>query len=77
MQLAGKGLEEMRMKLKRAAVTERNMQESKFKKLVQARRKARAYYAKNHKPKKSKNGKPLEGHESARIEVSARDTCQW
>ncbi len=59
MQLAGKGLEEMRMKLKRAAVTERNMQESKFKKLVQARRKARAYYAKNHKPKKSKNGKTL------------------
>ena len=59
MQLGGKGLEEMRMKLKRAAVTERKTQESKHKKLQQARRKSRAYYAKTHKPKKSKNGKTL------------------
>ena len=58
-QCAGKGLEEMRMKLKRAAVTERKMQESRFKKRQKARNKARAHYAKTHKPKKSKNGKTL------------------
>lgn len=59
MQLGGKGLEEMCMKLKRTTVTERKMQESKHKKLQQARHKAGTYYAKTHKPKKSKNGKTI------------------
>jgi transposase len=41
------------MKLKHAAITERKMGKTKFKKHQQARKKARAYYAKTHKPKKS------------------------
>lgn len=59
MQLAGKGLEEMRMKMKRAARTEQNRQEREFKHKQEQRSKNRARYAKKHKPKKSKNGKKL------------------
>lgn len=59
MQLAGKGLEEMRMKLKRAAVTERKKQEAEFKNQQQKRNKSRSRYAKTHKPRYSKNGKRL------------------
>lgn len=59
MQLAGKGLEEMRMKMKRAARTEQNRKERNFKKQKKRQAKDRARYAKTHKPKLSKNGKKL------------------
>lgn len=59
MQLAGKALEEMRLKNKRAARTELNRQEREFKKKLQRRAKSRARYAKSHKPKYSKDGKRL------------------
>lgn len=59
MQLGGKGMEEMRMKLKRAARTERNKKEREFKKQLERRAKNRAKYAQNHEPKFSKNGKKL------------------
>ena len=58
-QLAGKGLEEMRLKLKRAARTELKKQEREFKKKLERRAKNRARYAQKHKPKLSKNGKKL------------------
>ena len=59
MQLAGKGVDEMRMKLKRAARTERKREEREFKRKIGRRVKNRAKYAKNHDPKYSKNGKKL------------------
>ena len=59
MQLAGKGVEEMRMKLKRAARTERKRQEREFKRRQERRAKNRAKYAQTHEPKYSKNGKKL------------------
>ena len=59
MQLAGKGLEEMRLMLKRKARTAEKKRESEFKRLQNRRRKARKAYAKKHKPRKSKNGKRL------------------
>lgn len=59
MQLAGKALEEMRMKIKRAAVAEAKKAEREFKKRQAVRNKVNARYAKKHKPKKSKNGKTL------------------
>lgn len=59
MQLAGKGVDEMRMKLKRAARTERKRKEREFKKQQERRAKNRAKYAKTHEPKLSKNGKKL------------------
>lgn len=59
MQLAGKGLEEMRMKLKRAARAERKRKEREFKKQQERRAKGRSKYARRHKPKYSKNGKKL------------------
>lgn len=59
MQLAGSALEEMRMKIKRAAVAETKKEEREFKKRQAARNKANARYAKKHKLKKSKNGKTL------------------
>lgn len=58
-QLAGKGLEEMRLKLKRAARTELKRQEREFKKKLEQRAKNRAKYAQKHKPTLSKNGKKL------------------
>ena len=58
-QLAGKGLEEMRLKLKRAARTEFKKQEREFKKKQERRAKNRVKYAQKHKPKLSKNGKKL------------------
>ena len=59
MQLAGKGIEEMRLKLKRKARADAKKQERDFKKRLEARHKARAAYAKKHKPKLSKNKKRL------------------
>ena len=58
MQLYGKkGLDAMRMRLKRANTTEVKKAESEFKKQLGIRVKARARYAQTHKPRKSKNGK--------------------
>ena len=59
MQLAGKGLEEMRLKLKRKARAAEKKRESEFKRLQGRRRKARRAYANKHKPRKSRNGKRL------------------
>ena len=59
MQLAGKGIEEMRLKLKRKARSDAKKQERDFKKRLETRRKARAAYARKHKPKLSKNKKRL------------------
>ena len=59
MQLAGKGLDEMRMKLKRTARTERKRKEREFKKQQERRAKNRAKYAQTHESKLSKNGKKL------------------
>lgn len=59
MQLAGKGLEEMRMKLKRAARTEAKKDEAAHKKLQARRAKNRARYARTHEPRRSPNGKKL------------------
>ena len=59
MQLAGKGLEEMRLKLKRKAKAAEKKRESEFKRLQDRRRKARKAYSKKHKPRKSRNGKRL------------------
>ncbi len=60
MQLYGKkGLDAMRMKLKRANTTEVKRLEREFKKKQERRAKARTRYAKTHKPKKSKNGKRI------------------
>lgn len=54
-----KGLDAMRMKLKRANTTEVKREEREFRKLQEKRAKARAKYAENHEPKKSKNGKRI------------------
>ena len=54
-----KGLDAMRMKLKRANTTLLNRQMRQFKKLQLKRAKARAKYAEKHPRKKSKNGKHL------------------
>ncbi len=60
MQLYGKkGLDAMRMKLKRANTVEVKRQEREFRKLQDKRAKARKRYAKTHKPKKSENGKRI------------------
>lgn len=59
MQLAGKGIEEMRLKLKRKARSEAKRLERDFKKRQEERRKARAAYARGHKPKLSRNNKRL------------------
>ncbi len=59
MQLASNALEEMRMKIKRAAVAETKKAEREFRKRQAIRNKANARYAKKHGPKKSKNGKTL------------------
>lgn len=59
MQLAGKGIDEMRMKLKRAARAERNREEREFKRKLERRAKNRARYAENHEPKYSKNRNKL------------------
>lgn len=56
--LAGKGLEEMRLKLKRKARAEEKKSEREFKKALEMRARSRKAYAKKHKPKKSKNGRP-------------------
>lgn len=58
-QLAGKGLEEMRLKLKRKARAEEKKAEREFKKALERQAKNRKAYAKKHKPRKSKNGKRL------------------
>ena len=58
-QLASRGLDEMRMKLKRIVRTEQNREERQFKKLVMLRSKNRARYARTHIPRKSRNGKTL------------------
>ena len=59
-QLYGKkGLDAMRMKLKRANTTEVKKQEREFKKQQDRRAKARKRYAESHKPKKNKNGKRI------------------
>ncbi len=71
MQLAGSTLEEMRMKIKRAAVAETKKEEREFKKRQAARNKANARYAKKHKLKKSKNGKTLGDREGARTRSSS------
>lgn len=59
MQLAGKGVDEMRMKLKRAARTERKREEREFKRKLERRARNRVRYARNHDSKYSKNGKRL------------------
>ena len=60
---AVKGIDEMRMKLKRAARTQRKKEEREFKKKlerrVRNRARSRAKYAEKHKPKYGKNGKKL------------------
>lgn len=56
---AVKGVDEMRMKLKRAARTERKREEREFKRKLERRAKNRVRYAKNHDSKYSKNGKKL------------------
>ena len=58
-QLAGKGLEEMRLKCKRKARAEEKKSEREFRKALERRAKSRKAYAKKHKPRKSKNGKRL------------------
>ena len=58
-QLAGKGLEEMRLKFKRKARAEEKKSEREFRKALERRAKSRKAYAKKHKPRKSKNGKRL------------------
>lgn len=77
MQLAGKGLEEMRMKLKRAAITERNMQEASSRNLCRQDARRGHTMRRTTNQRRARTAKPLEGHESARMKVSARDTCQW
>lgn len=60
MQLYGKkGLDTMRMRLKRANTTEVKREEREFRKRQELRAKARKRYAKVHKPKRSKNGKRI------------------
>lgn len=60
MQLYGKkGLDSMRMKLKRANTTEVKREERDFKKQQEKRAKARKRYAQTHKPKKSRSGKRI------------------
>jgi transposase len=60
MQLYGKkGLDAMRMKLKRANTAEVKKQEREFKEQQDRRAKARKRYAESHKPKKSKNGRRI------------------
>ena len=54
-----KGLDAMRMKLKRANTTEVKREEREFKKRQQKRANARARYRKAHKPTRSANGKRL------------------
>ena len=58
-QLAGKGLEEMRLKLKRKAMAEERRSEREFRRTLERRAKSRKSYAKKHKPRKSKSGKRL------------------
>ena len=58
-QLATRALDEMRMKLKRAARTEQNREEREFKEQLKRRSKSRERYARDHEPKKSKHGKTL------------------
>ena len=58
-QLYTKGLDAMRMKLKRANTTDVKREEREFRKQQEKRAKARARYAKTHKPRKSKNGKRI------------------
>lgn len=60
MQLFGKkGLDAMRMKLKRANTTEVKRQEREFKKKQQRNAKNRKKYAEKHPPRKSRNGKRI------------------
>ena len=60
MQLYGtKGLDAMRMKLKRANTTEVRKAEREFRKKQAGRARARARYAETHKPRKSRNGKRM------------------
>ena len=60
MQLYGtKGLDSMRMKLKRANTTEGKRQEREFKKRQERNAKNRKKYKEKHPPKKSKNGKRI------------------
>lgn len=54
-----KGLDAMRMRLKRTNTTEVKREEREFRKLQEKRAKARAKYAETHKSKKSKNGKRI------------------
>lgn len=54
-----KGLEAMRLKLKRTNTTEVKREEREFKKKQLKRAKARARYRKTHKPRRSANGKRL------------------
>lgn len=54
-----RGLDAMRMKLKRENATEVKREQREFKKQQERRAKARARYAAAHKPKKSKNGKRI------------------
>lgn len=60
MQLYGtKGLDAMRMKLKRANTTEVKRQEREFKKKQKRNARNRKKYGEKHPPKKSKNGKRI------------------
>ena len=60
MQLYGKkGLDAMRMKLKRANTTEVKRQEREFKKRQEQNARNRKRYREKHPPKKSKNGKRI------------------
>ena len=54
-----KGLDPMRMKLKRANTTEVKREEREFRKKLERRAKARKRYAETHSPKMSKNGKRI------------------
>lgn len=54
-----RGLDAMRMKLKRANTTEVKREEREFRKQQEKRAKARARYAETHEAKKSKNGKRI------------------
>ena len=63
MQLYGtKGLDAMRMKLKRANTTEVKREEREFKKKQRRNARNRKKYREKHPPKKSKNGKRLGRH---------------
>lgn len=67
-----RGLDAMRMKLKRTNTTEVKREEREFRKQQEKRAKARDRYAETHEVKKSKNGKRSAGRASGRMKSLSR-----